>query len=428
VLSDYLLGVIQANLTSAGEEGPSNDELRDMRHALVRSHDFKVAMERIWPVLTPEQLLNDLFGTPVLLHHAAPELDEAEIAALYRERHENAVGVSWTMEDVPLLDEAAEQLGPADDAQRRREERLRRAERREEAAYAQQVLGTFQIDSHIDADMLAESYSGARPEDFVEIAKHDRTVKFGHVIVDEAQELSPMTWRMIFRRNPSRSMTIVGDLAQASSPWSPRSWDEVLDPYGADRWRQVELTVNYRTPREIMELAGPVLGLAHPGTVAPSAIRDSGIRPVAYHSTTEELTRQTATVVRSAIEKLEEGRLCVLAPTAALEELRATFARDLPLWFAGGVRTDDARIVLLDARDAKGLEFDVVVLVEPSAMVAESPRGMSDLYVALTRATQHLVIVYSSDLPSVFPQAAIEFAPLEEGTRRVPGSERRGES
>jgi len=401
-LTEYLLAQVVRAMTELGEQAPPQDEIRTIRRAIAQSHDFRVAMERIWPILTPEQLLNDLFGIPALLVSAAHELNDDEREALARTRTENAVGIDWTIEDVAILDEAAELLGPADDAKRRRDERRKMMDRKEEAAYAQQVLGTFHVDLDIDADLLADRFAGKGPEDLAALAATDRTWKFGHVIVDEAQELSPMTWRMIFRRNPTRSMTIVGDLAQASSPWAPPSWGSVLDPYGEDGWRQVELTVNYRTPREIMELAAPVLHAGSPGMVAPGAIRDAGYLPVAYESTSDQLGVSTFRAVAHELQNLDEGRLCVLAPGALIDEIRATLAGLLPIWFASGTRTDDARVVLLDVRDAKGLEFDVVVLVEPEMMIESSPRGLSDLYVALTRATQRLVMVHAKGLPEIF--------------------------
>ena len=221
-----------------------------------------------------------------------------------------------------------------------------------------------------------------------------------------------MTWRMIFRRNPSRSMTIVGDLAQASSPWSPSSWGEVLDSYGADRWSEVQLTVNYRTPSEIMHLAVPVLAAASPGVVAPAAIRDAGSIPIAYLSDPNNLGVSIFRVVANELSTLEEGRLAVLVPSSILEPLRESLAQQLPLYFAGGNRADDARVVLLDTRDAKGLEFDVVIVVEPQLMIDASPRGMSDLYVALTRATQRLIFVHETPLPSLFPADRYEVRSL----------------
>lgn len=412
VLIDHLLVQVEAAMAAAGESVPTGEDLRPLRRSIARSHDFRAAMERIWPVLTPEQLLNDLFGIPALLRSAAATLSDDEREALVRPRAENAVGIDWTIEDVALLDEAAEQLGPADEARRRREERRRKMDRKEEVAYAQQVLGTFRPDIDIDAELLADRFAGKGPEDLAAIAAMERTWKFGHVIVDEAQELSPMTWRMIFRRNPTRSMTVVGDLAQASSPWAPPSWASIFDAYGKDAWREVELTVNYRTPREIMNLAEPVLHASAPDMVAPGAIRDAGALPVSYESTADGLGVSTYRVVADELDNLEEGRLCVLAPASLVDELRATLAGLLPLYFASGTRTDDARVVLLDVRDAKGLEFDVVVLIEPVLMIESSTRGLSDLYVALTRATQRLVIVHAKGLPPLFAPEHYEVRPL----------------
>lgn len=412
VLLDFLMHQVSDALVASGEGGSSPEDLRRTRHSLSRSHDFKIAMERIWPILTPEQLLNDLYGTPALLASAAAEWSDEERKALFRPRMENAVGVAWTMDDVALLDEAAEQLGPSDDAQRRREERRKRRAHQEEVSYAQQVLGTFRVDLDIDAETLAERFAGSQAEDLAQQAASDRTWKFGHVIVDEAQELSPMAWRMVFRKNPTRSMTIVGDLAQASSANAPESWEEIFTDADAPQWRRVELTVNYRTPSEIMAIAAPVLEAAAPGRVVPSSIREAGVAPGAYSCSEDTLGIGLYRVIAAELSRLDEGRLAVLVPPELLEELRAVLAGLLPLWFASGTRTDDARVVLLDARDAKGLEFDVVIVVEPAMIVEGSDRGLNDLYVSITRATQRLAFVHARALPEVIDVSDLDHREL----------------
>jgi superfamily I DNA/RNA helicase len=247
--------------------------------------------------------------------------------------------------------------------------------------------------------MLADRFIDASSEGATNQAANDRTWKFGHVIVDEAQEISPMAWRMIFRRNPNRSMTIVGDLAQSGAPWAPDQWGSILDKYAKDNWRLTELTVNYRTPSEIMELAEPVLAIAAPGIKAPAAIRDSGYVPRRYSALRYGIANATAAVVAHELQSLAEGRLAVLAPETLVGELGAALEERLPEWFTGTGRADDDRVVLLGVREAKGLEFDAVVVVEPGLIVNASPRGRSDLYVALTRATQRLALVHQSPLP-----------------------------
>ena len=399
LLLDRLVSELAETIVDAGGSAPGPDELRPIRRSLARSRDFKVAMERIWPVLTPEQLLNDLFGTAALLRSATVGVDAARRELLSRSRRQSAEGVAWTVDDVPLLDEAAELLGSATDAADRRNERLRRLEHRSELAYAKQVLGTFAVDVPVDVEMLADRFTDASGDGVANQAANDRTWKFGHVIVDEAQEISPMAWRMIFRRNPNRSMTIVGDLAQSGAPWAPENWGAILDRYATGNWRLTELTVNYRTPSEIMQLAEPVLAIAAPGVKAPAAIRDSDYVPRRVSALACGIAKATAAVVADELRSLEEGRLAVLAPQELVGELAAALEERLPEWFARTGRTDDDRVVLLGVREAKGLEFDAVVVVEPDLIVNASPRGRSDLYVALTRATQRLALVHELPLP-----------------------------
>jgi DNA helicase IV len=182
--------------------------------------------------------------------------------------------------------------------------------------------------------------------------------------VDEAQELSEMDWRVVLRRCPSRSVTIVGDLAQRESAAGARSWGEMLDPFVADRWVHRRLTINYRTPAEIMEVASGVL----PDVEPPVSVRRTGIRPWARKVLPEDLSD----AARAAIDEAGAGTVAIIAPRGVLP----------------GVAT-------LTPHEAKGLEFDVVIVVEPGRI--ENP---ADLYVALTRATRELGILHTADLPA----------------------------
>jgi DNA helicase IV len=201
---------------------------------------------------------------------------------------------------------------------------------------------------------------------------------FGHVVVDEAQELSEMAWRMLLRRCPTRSMTIVGDLGQTGSPAGAVSWARVLGP----RDREAQLTVNYRTPAEIMDVAAALLAAHHPDLRPPRSVRASGERP--WHRQVDDLTAAVADLV----DAHTDGQLAVIAPDVT------RLAGILP------VPPDlTAKVVLLTPAQAKGLEFDEVLVVDPAAILAE-PLGHNDLYVAMTRATRRLGVVHTGPLPA----------------------------
>jgi hypothetical protein len=202
-------------------------------------------------------------------------------------------------------------------------------------------------------------------------------VTYGHVVVDEAQELSEMAWRMLMRRCPTRSMTIVGDLAQTGDPAGASSWERVLRPHVADRWRLSQLTVNYRTPAEIMAVAADLLAEHHPGLRPPTSVRSAGETPWRTHAPVTALARIPRT----------PGKLAVIAPPAHLDALAAALSLATPADLTGDV-------VLLTPAQAKGLEFDVVVVADPAAILAANPLGHNDLYVAMTRSTRSLGVVH----------------------------------
>ncbi|NEE48486.1 AAA family ATPase, partial [Streptomyces sp. SID8455] len=232
------------------------------------------AIETLWPELTPQEFLAGYLAEPVYLAD-----EDAE--ALRRAPG----GGEWTPADVPLLDEAAELLGADDSAARAAAE----AERQERIAYAQGLLElsrgseTFEFEDEeseilaahdiIDAERMAERHEETDHRSAAERAAADRTWAFGHIIVDEAQELSPMAWRLLMRRSPTRSLTLVGDPAQTSEEAGVGSWEKILDPYVGDRFEHVTLGVNYRTPAEIMELAARVVRERNPSFVAPGSVR-----------------------------------------------------------------------------------------------------------------------------------------------------------
>ncbi|MFD9212896.1 HelD family protein [Streptomyces sp. NPDC059544] len=366
------------------------DDIAQLGKAVAASAEVHAAIASLWPPLTPEEFLADYLADPT-------HLDGADADLIRRS------GGPWTPADVPLLDEAAELLGEDDSAARAAAE----AERARQIAYAQGVLDvsyasrTYEFEDKedvdadasevlsahdiIDAERMAERQEETDHRSAAERAAADRTWAFGHIIVDEAQELSAMAWRLLMRRCPTRSMTLVGDPAQTGDPAGCDSWDRILAPYVEDRWQLARLGVNYRTPAEIMEYAAERRRSTDPGFTPPRSIRSTGVAPW------ERTVELAGVAALAAAEAPEEGRLAVIAP----RELHAGLTG-----LAGDGPLDLSRpVVLLDPRQAKGLEFDTVLVVAPERMQP------NDLYVALTRATQRLgVVTPASATPS--PAAA----------------------
>ncbi|HYZ69610.1 MAG TPA: RNA polymerase recycling motor ATPase HelR [Mycobacterium sp.] len=340
----------------------------DLIDELADNEPFNAALDELWPILTPQDLLSSLYTSPDRLRAAGA--DESLL---------RSDGDAWTVSDVPLLDELVDLLGrdkAADDAAER--------ERREEAAYAAGVLDLMVAredlmddEDHLLAqDMLyaedlADRFAERDNRDLVERATADRDWTYGHIVVDEAQELSEMAWRVLMRRCPSRSFTIVGDLAQRRSVAGAISWDAILQPYVPGRWIYRSLTVNYRTPAEIMAVAAALLAEFAPDVAPPESVRANGVQPWARRVIEDDLPAAIAKFVDD--EAGREGTSVVIGPPGV----------------AGAV----------PAAETKGLEFDAVLVVEPERILADGPRGAAELYVALTRATQRLGVLHCGPLP-----------------------------
>ncbi len=349
------------------------------------SAEVHAAIDRLWPVLTPQRLVGDFLADP---YGYLPD-GEAEFVR-------RATG-PWTEADVPLLDEAAELLGHDDAAERAAAARERAAR----VAYAQGVLDvsyasrTYEFEDEesevlgahdvIDAERFAERHEEADHRTAAERAAADRTWAFGHIIVDEAQELSAMAWRLLMRRVPTRSLTLVGDPAQTGDPAGCGAWDAILGPYVGDRYEHVRLGVNYRTPAEVMEVAAELRRTEEPGFTPPRSVRSTGVPP--WEVVADDLPAAVAEAV--ARELPAEGRLAVVAPADRLPALAAA----LPDAARGPAPDLTRPVVLLDPRQVKGLEFDTVLVADPDAIRAGTPHGVNDLYVALTRATQRLGLI-----------------------------------
>ncbi|MGI8312750.1 UvrD-helicase domain-containing protein [Saccharopolyspora hattusasensis] len=358
----------------------SADIAEDVRAELREHPDFHRAVERLWPVLTPQRLLADLLTSTDRLRAAAGGTED--LAVLHRRD-----GRAWTVSDAPLLDEAAELLGEDTVEEQRRAREQARADR-EYAAGVLEILDSHDPDDDesvrvadvINASDLAERQDERDHRTLAEKAGADRTWTYGHFVVDEAQELSPMCWRVLMRRCPSRSATLVGDLAQRSSAGAGRDWASSLAPYAGDRWLYRRLSVNYRTPAEIMDVATLVLRDTYPD-LTPSTSARHGDKPW-YQTVASDAI---ADAVREAVAlEAESGRSIAVIATA---DVLATLT--LPDTISG-----------LTPRQAKGLEFDVVVVVDPGRILV-GEHGPADLYVALTRSTQRLGLVCDTDLPAI---------------------------
>ena len=382
------------------------EDRAEITEELRTTREVRIALNLAWMPLTPQRLVGDLLTKPHRLAAAAPELTGPERAALLREP-----GAPWTPADVPLLDEAAELLGEDDQAQRAQaadEARRRTAD----VEYARQVLRTSGAGGLVSAELLADRFAHSGPSaSTAERAVADREWTYGHVVVDEAQELSAMAWRMLLRRVPTRSMTIVGDVAQTSAPSGTRDWETMLDPVLKDSWRTAELTVNYRTPAEIARTAQrlaiaaglPVSPLTSAREV-PDALRVRLVDGPPGEGVLEAVTAEAEAAVAQLAATgpgagpAAGGRVAVIAVEERVAEVRDHLAASR---ISGALRPAsamlDAPLAVLSPRASKGLEFDVVVLVEPSQM-SQTP---GDLYVAMTRPTRALVMVTSVPLPAV---------------------------
>ncbi|MET9664268.1 RNA polymerase recycling motor ATPase HelR [Streptomyces sp. NPDC006475] len=346
-------------------DGDAPDDL--LRKSLRQNRELLTAFDRAWPLLEAADLVGDLWSVPAYLRMCAPWLDRDEVRTLQREDAQ-----AWTVSDLPLLDAARQRLGDPETARRtRRHEAAVAAERERRADVIDILLRDTEIDESQGAmgmlhgkdlqDTLIDESGlpGAEPDLLAG--------PFAHVVVDEAQELTDAEWQMLLLRCPSRSFTIVGDRAQARHGFT-ESWQKRLERIGLDRITQASLSINYRTPEEIMTEAEPVIRAALPDANVPTSIRSGGV-PVLHGSAAD-----LSTVLDTWLAAHDDGIACVIGdPT-----FRAT-----------------SRVRSLTPELSKGLEFDLVVLVDPEAY-GRGIEGAVDRYVAMTRATQQLVILTSS--------------------------------
>ncbi|MER8184435.1 RNA polymerase recycling motor ATPase HelR [Kitasatospora sp. NPDC094015] len=350
--------LIELLVAKDGGEAPPEQ----LRRSLAGNRELVGALNRAWPMLEPTDLVADLWSVPAYLRRCAPWLSPEEVRALRRPE-----GAAWTVPDLPLLDAARQRLGDAGAARRaRRNEAAVAAER---ARMADVIEGLLRADDDGEGAVtmlhgrdLRESLDD---EGALAQADPDRLAgPFAHVVVDEAQELTDAEWQMLLLRCPSRSFTIVGDRAQARHGFT-ESWRERLERVGFDRIELASLTVNYRTPEEVMAVAEPIVRAALPDANVPTSIRRSGV-PVHYGARAD-LPR----IVADWLAEHADGTACVIGDPG----FPAT-----------------PRVGSLTPALAKGLEFDLVVLVDPDSF-GDGVAGAVDRYVAMTRATRQLTVL-----------------------------------
>ncbi|GAA2222719.1 AAA family ATPase [Herbiconiux moechotypicola] len=361
-------------------------DLAYLREDIRTAYDVRVALNTAWIPLTPEKLLEDLYARPQWLAGLTGSWSKAKRELLRRER-----GAAMTISDIPLLDEAAELLGdsdPADQAKRRAE----KAQRKRDLENAKNAIRNMGVAGLVSAETVVDGFAESTVSlTTAERAASDRTWTYGHIVVDEAQELSPMQWRLLLRRCPLRSFTVVGDVAQASSAASTTDWGATLTPLIGEGWRLEELTVNYRTPTQIVEAAEWVAEAAGLRITPSRSVRSTEWPVEAIETESDE---ELAAVLIDLVDEMagEGGTTAVIAPEALFDRaaavVRERFGADSGVGAAGLARP----IAVITPAEAKGLEFDSVVIVSPAAVVAESPRGASALYVAMTRPTQRLAL------------------------------------
>ena len=370
------------------------DDLRTWMSEIRDSVDARRAINLAWMPTQAPAFLRKLWSRPDLLaqanRKAGTPLSVEDLSLLYRTQDE-----PLTISDIPLIDELEELLGTLDlaSAQKRRAEEQREKEERERANEALKATGLG--GGIVTADMLMRQTQEApslRP--LAERARADRSWTYGHIVIDEAQDLSPMAWRCLLRRCPSRSMTVVGDLDQKRGHRRPNSWKQALGPAARAFNEEFVLSISYRTPRALTRIAQAVMAQHGTPVLYPmEAVRDVPDCYQVSHTHKDTLKECVSQIVSAMEERLDreegegKGRICVIVPDAQAQ-----------LWHAdeSGASALDQRVSYLTAAGSKGLEFDSVVVVEPGAILDQ---GSGDLFVALTRATHDLHAVTTTQLP-----------------------------
>ncbi|WP_235826076.1 RNA polymerase recycling motor ATPase HelR [Candidatus Frankia alpina] len=389
VWAELLTILLDKHEASHGGDVPADQ----LHRSLLQNRGLRATFNRAWPLLDATDLVADLWSVPAYLHRCAPWLSRDEVRRLQR-----GDARAWTMSDLPLLDAARQRLGDPGAARRKRQRDAAVASEREHKARV--VDNLREADDEYGMGLVTM----LRGEDFHDVLVDENALSstdpdllagpFAHIVVDEAQELTDAQWQMLLLRCPSRSFTIVGDRAQARHGFT-ESWQERLTRIGLDRINLASLTINYRTPEEIMAQAEPVIRAVLPDANVPTSIRSSNV-PVVHGSASE-----LGSILATWLAAHADGIACVIS-TGVIED--ATFQAT-------------SRVRSLTPELSKGLEFDLVILIDPEAF-GDGIEGAVDRYVAMTRATQQLVILTSGNESA---WSAPQVAPRP-GTTRTPSA------
>ncbi len=347
----WVEGEVWASMAATWRDGEVTPA--QVKEGIRHMPEVRQALERMWPVLTPADLLHDLFGSKALLKLAATgQLNEDEYLSLYRPRADDISTVRWSDNDIALLDEA-------------------------------------------------RNYLGQRPVKAGGPEETDEIRTYGHIVIDEVQDLTPMQLRMASRRSLNGSMTVVGDIAQATGALAPNSWDDIVkhlpDRKGS---RVIGLSVGYRIPAQIMEIANRVMMAATPSLRPPTAVRQGDDVPdFVYVDSADALGAAVAAETARLVNEIVDGNIAVVAPDPMVEMISAAL-NAAGIKHGRATRTAlDTGVTVVPVSVVKGLELDGVIVVEPAAIVADEMQGLRALYVALTRSTRRLSIVHSQPLP-----------------------------
>jgi len=338
----FIIEDLYSGLAASGRYDVDPVELQDNLHGSI---EIREALEWMWPIISAEEVLHDFYGFNSLLRAAGEKYFGPSIDGLFRERSKSAADVLWTSHDVPILDEVNRLVGPT--SGKVRDHQLR---------------------------------------------------TYGHIVIDEAQDLSPMQLHMVARRSLGGSMTIVGDIAQATSAWAHDSWESVTEqlptPKGVTRH---ELTVGYRLPGPLMELAAKVLKRAMPDLKPPVAVRSEGDPPRIIETDPDHFGEALVRTLAEERQAIGAGNIAIICATGAGEDVSAFLTDagiDHGLAYAGALEKE---VSVIEVSMVKGLELDAAIVIEPDSIVEFEPQGMRSLYVALTRATRRLAIIDTGD-------------------------------
>jgi hypothetical protein len=355
-----------------GKHGDDKLPPEQLRRSLRQNRELVDAFNRAWPLIDPTDLVADLWTVPAYLRRCAPWLDPDQVRKLQRLQPD-----AWTLSDLPLLDAARQRLGDPEASRRRRRHDAVAAIERVQMARVVEDLGVDADDEYgvgLVTMLRGLDFQDALVDEAVlpTAGPEPLAGPFAHIVVDEAQELTDAEWQMLVLRCPSRSFTVVGDRTQARHGFT-ESWQERLERIGLDRIEVATLSINYRTPVEFMTQAEPVIRAALPDANVPTSIRSSGI-PVEHGSTSD-----LCSILEAWLASRADGTACVVGS-------EQTASPRIP---------DTSRVRRLTPELTKGLEFDLVVLIDPETF-GQGVEGAVDRYVAMTRATQRLVILSGS--------------------------------